>query len=340
MQGDQSIIGRQMLAGVENYLKEYKHLVIGSDDTAHSIILKHLKNNPLPNSSAITALPTTSPIIFGATGLNNIKKLIPLIDQHKALLLFPIEGDSSLRQEKHENIIYFRPSYKKELNAIVDYVVNLQHKTNIAIFYESSDWGSNQLDTLTELLAAYNITPVAQASYVQKTVETDDAIKIISKATPNCIICLSQPRAAYSFVSNALNNGLHECLFAGLSQLAVIQKLLKTARGLDVAVTSVVPNTQHSTLPIVAEYKKVMDSFLLHHDDSPFYLETFITMTLLEECLKKITGPITIPAIIKTCELFDKNNFKGLKIAFNQTDRSLSSAIWINPGIDKKWIAY
>ncbi len=338
--GEHSIIGRQMLAGVDNYLREYKHFTTEAPSAEHPIVLKHAKNNKEETTESIVPLPATAPLIVGAMGLDAISGLLPQIDEHKALLLFPLEGDTQLRQHKRENIIYFRPSYDKELRALVDYTLKTKHKTSIAVAYESSRWGRHQLDALTKLLADNNITPVATAAYAQGTIETEEAVKAIVKASPNVIFCLAQPRAAYSFISNALNTGLHECLFMGLSQLAVIQKLLKTARGLDLVVTSVVPDVKNSSIAIVAEYKKTMQSFLSFRDDSPFYFEAFISMSLLEACLQKITGPITIPSIIKACESFDTLNFKGIKISFNQADRSLSSAVWINPGVDQDWIAY
>jgi ABC-type branched-subunit amino acid transport system substrate-binding protein len=131
-----------------------------------------------------------------------------------------------------ENVIYFRPSHEKELKALAHYAITTENRTSIAIFHESSTWGKNVCESLKKILKeTYGLTPVAIATYAQGTVETDEALKKISQATPNVVFCLSQPRPAYNFISNALNVGLHECLFVGLSQLAVIQKLLKTSRG-------------------------------------------------------------------------------------------------------------
>jgi ABC-type branched-subunit amino acid transport system substrate-binding protein len=339
--GDSSIIGRQLLAGFENYLREYKHFTAESTtDYKRSFAIKHLANNKLTNDKGVAAikeiLPQT-PLILGLAGAETFISLLPLIKQNNLLLLFPLEGDPWLRSMKLENVIYFRPSYEKELKALAHYAITLKHKSSIAIFYEASTWGKNVCELLKKILTeTYSITPVAIAPYAQGTIEIDESLKKIAQSTPNVIFCLGQPRPAYQFISNALNVGLHECLFLGLSQLSVIQKLLKTSRGLDIAVTSVVPNTRESKIPIVQEYKETIKTFLSFRDDSPFYLETFITLSIFEHILKRTNTPITIPEIITALESF--KDFKGLSISFNADDRSLSSALWINPGMDQPWL--
>jgi len=341
--GEHNIIGRQLLEGFENYLREYKHFAIETtEEDTRDFIIKHSANNKLTDEKglqAIKSLLPQSPIFLGLTGTETFISLLPLLKQKKLLLLFPLEGDQWLRSMQLDNVIYFRPSHKKELKALAHYAITTEHKNSVAIFHEASTWGKNACDSLKKILKeTYGLTPVAVATYAQGTVETDEALKKIAQATPNVVFCLAQPRPAYNFISNALNVGLHECLFVGLSQLAVIQKLLKTSRGLDIAVTSVVPNAQTSTLPIVKEYQKIMKTFLSFRDDSPFYFEIFINLSLFEDCIKKIQGPITISALINACTSYNNISFKGLRLTFDAQDRSLSSALWINPGMDKEWL--
>lgn len=326
--GENSIIGRQMLAGTENYLREFKHFATQTDSKITTLVIKHVKNLTQPN---------ISPIIIGLVGGEAMLSLTPQLQAKQSLLLFPSE-ELPTKIGPLENVIYFRPSQAQELKALTNYAIDTKHKMSIAILHEASLWGQQLLDTALKVLAARNITPVAIASYAQGTVEIERALKIITKETPNAVLCLAQPRPAYNFISNALNAGLHECLFMGLSQLSVIQKLLNVTRGLDIAVTSVVPNVATSTLPIAQEYNSVMKSFLSFRDDSPFYLEAFINLALFEYCIKKIEGPITIEKIISTFQGFKNVNFKGLSLTFDPAHRSLSSALWINPGNKLNWI--
>lgn len=342
--GDCSIIGRQILSGIENYLREYKHFTIDTgEEEGQRIIIKHLVNNKdidVAGQQALTDALNQTPLLLGLVSTSMGLSLIPQLKQKKVCALFPIDGDQTLRKQHLDNVIYFRPSHEQELRALLHYAITIKHKFPVAILYEASPWGLNVLESAKKILQANNVSIVKTASYVQGTVEIEQALTQISHSAPSAILCLAKPRPAYHFISNALNTGLNECLFLGLSELNVIQKLLKTSRGLDIAVTSVVPSIDDTSLPIVREYKKAMQNFLTAHDDSPFYLEAFIMLSLLEYGVQTISGPITIPSLIKSFESLRDVNFKGLRLTFNATDRSLSSALWINPGLQQPWISF
>lgn len=327
--GDNSIIGRQMLAGTENYLREFRHFTTQSDGKEKSFIIKHVKD---------IAQPDISPIVIGLVGEQAMLSLTPLLRTKKCLLLFPME--QFLQDPGLENIIYYRPPKAQELAALSSYAVDTKHKKAIAILYEASMWGQELLAIAQKVLAKNGIQPVAVASYAQGTVEIERALRQITKASPNAVLCLAQPRPAFNFISSALNVGLHECLFLGLSSLSVIQKLLYVTRGLDIAVTSVVPDVRTSTLPIAQEYNQSMKSFLSFRDDSVFYLEAFINLSLFEFCLKKIEGPVTIEKIISVFQSLKNTTFKGLPVNFDPASGSLSSSLWINPGYNRQWISY
>jgi hypothetical protein len=319
--GDQSIIGRQLLSGVENYLKEFKHFTTEVD--AGHLIIRHIKNNKESDDAGLEIIKSMilqSPLLLGLLGTDTFFSLIPALRRKQLCLLFPVEGNQELRALKLENVIYFRPSYEKELEALVHYAITLKHKTSIAILYEASVWGKSLLVSLEKILARSNIKPVITAPYAQGTVEIENALASIAPTSPN--------------------TNLNNCLFLGLSNLGVIQNLLKTSRGLDIAVTSVVPQASTSQLPIAQEYRRAMRSFLTSHDDSPFYFEAFITLALLDKSLVRIGKNLTIPSLLQDLESLRHENFKGLHLNFDPSDRSLSSAVWINPGLHHEWITY
>ncbi len=341
--GDQSVIGRQLLSGVENYLKEFRHFTTEADDGQRHLIIRHIKNNKETDDAGLDSLKSMlplSPLVLGLLDTDTFFSLIPSLRHKQLCLLFPVEGNQELRTLKLENVIYFRPSYEKELEALIHYAVTIKHKTAIAVLYEASLWGKSLLVSLEKILARSNIKPIIAAPYAQGTVEIEHALTAITQTGPNALIFLAQPRPAYNFISNALNTNLNNCLFLGLSNLGVIQNLLKTSRGLDIAVTSVVPQASTSQLPIAQEYRRAMHSFLTSHDDSPFYFESFITLALLDKSLTTLGNNLSIPSLIHALESLHNENFKGLHLNFDPSDRSLSSAVWINPGLHHEWIAY
>ena len=196
------------------------------------------------------------------------------------------------------------------------------------------------LSSAAKFLEQYkDISVLTTASYPQGTVEIEKALDEIAKKSPSLVLCMARPRAAYTFIRSALNKGLHDTMFVGTTELETVQKILKTAWGIDLVVTSVVPRVEDNKhLPIVQEYLKVMKNFLTYHDDSPFYLEMFINMSLFEHALYKVQGEVTGEKLIRVFEDFREMGFEGLPLNFDAATRSLSSALWINPGYGKKWI--
>jgi ABC-type branched-subunit amino acid transport system substrate-binding protein len=349
LQGDNKIVSRKMVDGIGSYLREFRHFInqAGSDKntklSTKKFIFKHEENNQEQGEQGVKNIKRIlkkTPLFLGFIGTESFLSIKPQIKNDEICILFPINGLKELRDYKFKNVVYFRPSHEKELAALSHYAVKVRQKNNVAILYEASKWGKWLMESCKSALKKHGITSVVEASYPQETVEIEDALKIIAKKSPNAIFCIAKARPAYTFIRHALDKGINS-VFLGFSHLQPIQKIFKTALGVDVAVTSVVPNAKQDTeLKIVQEYRKGTKSFTSFRADSPFYLEAHINFELLSECLKRIEGDVSVKKIIQTFETFKNMNFKGLQIDFNEEDRSLSQEIWISPGDGRKWLKY
>lgn len=339
--GDNSVTGKQLLAGVKNYLQTVKAF-IRPINANQKIQFIHEGNNSIQGPEGLTRLQELSkksPLVLGLLGTDLFLTLIKFVVQKKFLMLFPIEGSDLFRQTVPENVIYFRPSHKEELDALVQYTIKFERRKKIAFFYEASEWGESVVATLEKLLKKYDVTSIVKASYSQGTVDVQRAINKISSESPNAVFCLASARATYNFIRNGINAGLHKCLFLGMSFLQSIQLLLKTSRGLDLVITSVVPDATKSGIPLVKEYKEATKTFLSYRPDSPFYFESYIGLALLSEAVKGIQTDISPASLIKSFESIKDLDFKGLKLNFDQKKRTLSTAVWVSPRVDQPWIS-
>lgn len=338
LHGDNIFVGELMQSASKHFFKEMSGVLRKYEGAWFT--LRDKGNNDQGAAKLAKMAATMSPLVLGLVGTESFFSIERLLQEKKMALLFPTEGINSLRNGRYENVIYFRPSYKKELEALIDYTLNKRYKRKIAVLYEGSEWGESIFADLKDLLTQYGIEPVAWASFPQGTVEIGLALDRIAQAkrTPNAIFCLTQPRAAYTFVRNALNVGLHNALFVGLSNLNIVQSLIKTSLGIDIVVSSVVPNPQTSTIPLINEYKQMAQGLLVSRADSPYFLEAFIGQRLLVECLMRLQGPPTIENIIQTLEIFQNMDFLGLPIHFNNHERVLGHDVWINPGMTRPWV--
>lgn len=346
-QGDRAISGNKMLASMGSYLRGYHHYLY-QPRTTRTFAFKQEGNCEASGADRIEKvheLMHKSPLFIGFIGTELFLSLQKKLEHQELMLLFPLEGLEDLRKPNYRNVIYFRPSHTKELEALIAYAVKERHRTSIGLFYEESLWGEKLLAKAQEILKTYaDVKIVAQASYPQGTVEIEKAIDKIAGQAPNVVLCLARARPAYTFIRHALDRKLHETLFLGMSELNTIQSILRSALGMNIVVTSVVPHPeQHASLPLMQEYKRVMESFLSSNADSPIYLESFINLTLTEHCCRDILTrgiALTPDALINRLEQMRHETIQGLTLNFDPTDRSLSRALWINPGIGQPWVSY
>ena len=282
--------------------------------------------------------PSEVRIVIGATGSEYLLQLLSHPQLKKMFYLFPIDGSTMVREKASANTIFFRPTYKQELRALVNYLMEKHLETKVAILYESGLWGSALYEELCQLLKEKNITPLIAARYQKNTVDVGRAIKAIGNAAPSAVLCLAKPRPAYKFVKDAVDFGMHSTVFLGLSPLLSIQHLLKNARGVDLVAISVVP-PETASLELVDHYKKFFGERFTFKRSNPYYLEAFLYSQLLLNGLQAVPEAAKQPELLlKYFESFKDKNFLGLPLSFNPSTRGLVTRLWIVPGNDKQWI--
>ena len=339
-EGGTAIVAKQMLAGAKSYIKSLQFFMDEASLRNKNFIIEHRGNNDsmgLLGLSTIKSNVALTPLLYGMVDVETFFSTESMIKRKELFLMFPQLGDTEIRALKLQNMIHFRPSEAQELRLLATYAIKMLHRNKVAVLYEASQWGDRQLAMLKTILKDFGVEALTIQSYPQGTVEIEQALDNITKVSPNTVFCFAQPRPAYTFVRNALNKGLYECMFLGTSALNAVQKILKTALGLDVVCTSVVP-PEDSQLPLLTDYTKALESFLSFRAHSVFYLEAYINIELMLMCLERLQGPVTIEAMIASFETMKNLSVRGLPINFNDENRSLSSSLWINPGFGKTWI--
>ncbi len=350
LSGEIGIFGKEIAEGLNLYFNKmkpkrnglnfYYNLSIYDDHAEAFHVRKNIKNELKKNPA---------PIYIGLFGTDTVAAILPAIIARKILALFPFDGASTHRKPEYKNLIFFRPSFKEEINALVDYSVNRLSKKKIAIFYEASEWGESTLKDIKEVLASYNLTLVAAASYPQRTLNVTKAARKIADHDPDAIFCIAPSRPSYNFIQQIISSGLYKTTIFGLSTLMSIQNTIKESRGVTIITSSVVPNPnisfpkdpkkQKKYELIRKEFREDMKKYFpMTKKYSPLTFEAYIIAHLLVEATKLITFPITHEKIIKTLHSLQHINFKGLELMFDPTSNRLSHHIWINTGEDEEWL--
>lgn len=333
--GDMDVPGKQLLDGgmfcVGKLREQYKNSTSGFSFAGNVVQI---------GDEGITELKKVAEnasIIIGETGVEFLLHSLSDPVLGKKLHFFPIDGSSIIRAKKHQTAIFYRPSYKQELKALVDYVTNVKMYEKVAILYESGFWGSALYEELLGILKDRGITPLTAARYQQNSVEVDRALKNISEVSPNVVFCLAKPRPAYKFIKGAVDYGMHSTMFVGPSPLLSIQHLLKNSRGIDLVTISVVP-PETGDLELIIEYKKFFGERFSFKRSNPFYLESYLYMKLLFTALAEVPAASKNPdLLIKYFESLKDKKILGLPLSFDLESRSLATKLWIVPGSEQLW---
>jgi len=259
------------------------------------------------------------------------------------LVLFPDAGVSKFRDPKYDSVFFFRPSTKQEIKILVDHVVKKLFKKKIAIFYEDSFWGNDGTDAAKEYIKSFaqdRVKCVATESYIRNTVDVDEAVDGIIRASPEAVICIAHYRPTYNFIRKMLNRGRRKVNFLGVSETALIREYLQKSRGVSLTATSVVPNPWKSELSIAKKYREAMQKYLPNLKLSSISFEGFIIASLFIKVLERISEPITKRKIIDSIRNLKFLNFEGLDIKFCPNTKTLSRSIWLNTSKYNDWEKY
>ena len=285
----------------------------------------------------IKELKAKSPLFLNFWGPDSTNSILQLSKKYPLFLFFPFEGTISHRISQNQNLIYLRPTYEQQIEALIHYAVNTINKRKIAIFYEASEQGEDALAALKRILKKYDLPLIAEGSYQQGTLNVQKAVDEVAVKSPNAILCFGNPRPAYNFIRQIINKGLYKTVILGLDTLTLIQKPLKRSRGIKIITSSAVPDPQRSNLKIVQEYRQDMSKYAPNKTLSIFSLEAYINAALLVECTKRITPPFTTQKLLRCIEDIKNVRFKGITLNFNPETRTLSNQVWIDPGEGKEW---
>ncbi len=284
-------------------------------------------------------LLSKTPIFFSPFGEMVFEKVyIPLLARNAIAVLFPLVGMRA-RVTSGMPVIWYRPPYRQEIRALLDYAINTLKQDKIAVFYEESAWGIEARNATVDILRRkYNLKVCGSASYQPNTVMVGPAVATIKKSDPQVVLCLANGRPTYNFVREAINQQLHYASFLGLSCCERITKQLKESRGMSMITASVVPSPRKSQLPIVQEYRKYMQEYLPNKGLSAESLEGYITASLLLHFLEQCQSSVTVGQLLQHIAQAPAFEFKGLHLKYrNQT---LSWSVWLNKGNDEQWDEY
>ncbi len=243
---------------------------------------------------------------------------------------FPITGSAELRDSDCKGVINFRPEYALEVEKLIEYLVNEYHFKTFAFFYQDDAYGRDCHKKAQEVLAKHGIITSIGLPYTRNTTDFLKQCQKLQDAQVEALGCFSTSQPTQEFLRqvSAANLVGTKVFAVSFAVDDVLEAFITYELGLKCIFSRTVPDPTKSDLPLVQEYRLLMDQLKKPYD--VYSLEAYICTSILCEALKQMDGPINHTTIIKQLEQFKDYNFKGLTLSFNPQNRQISQHLWFD----------
>jgi branched-chain amino acid transport system substrate-binding protein len=261
--------------------------------------------------------------LFGYVGTPTSAASMPIFTEAKVPFVGPFTGAESLRNPINRYIFNVRASYYDETEAIVQHLTAMS-VDKIAIFYQNDAYGQAGLAGVERAMKKRKLDLVAKATVERNTVDVKAAIDTISKLQPQAIIMISAYKSCAAFIKEMkkinLNPTFWNVSFVGSKALA--KELDKEGRG--VQISQVVPFPWDSTVPVVKEYRKLLEEA----KGEPGFgtLEGFIAAKVMVEGLRRTGKRLDRESFVKVMESMDYDT-GGFRVSFAPDSHSGSKFV-------------
>jgi branched-chain amino acid transport system substrate-binding protein len=326
--GPAAQLGIQLHAGAKAYFDEVnrqggvfgRRIEIVKADDKYEADLAAANTKRLIEKDGVFAL-------FGYVGTPTSNAAKPIFTEAKVPFFAPFTGAQSLREPFSREIFNIRASYFDETHHLVERLVNTGIK-NIAVFYQNDAYGRAGLEGVERALKMMKVPMVETATVERNSVDVAAAVAKILPKKPDAIIQISAYASCAAYIKEMRKAGYHgqfyNVSFVGSQALA--DTLGQEGPG--VVISQVVPFPWRASVPIVAEYKKVLEKAGIK-DVNFSSLEGYIAAKVFTEGLKRAGKDLTRDKLIRALESINIGNYDtgGFDINFSPTNHNGSKYV-------------
>ncbi len=307
-------LGLDMQQGASLY---FNHINGRGGVNGRKVVLKTLDDG---YESARAAANTRSLIndekvfaLFGYVGTPTSQASLPIFTEAKVPFVGPFTGAELLRSPHNRYIFNVRASYFDETEAIVQHLTAMS-VDKIAVFYQNDAYGQAGLAGVERALKKRNLQVAAKGTVERNTVEVKKSVEEMVKAQPQAIVMISAYKSCAAFITEMKKAGSNPTFwnvsFVGSKALA--KELDREGRG--VQISQVVPFPWDSTVPVVKEYRKLLEE--IKGEPGFGTLEGFIAAKVMVEGLRRAGRTLNRETFIRAMETMDSLDVGGFKVSF------------------------
>ncbi|MGM9426110.1 ABC transporter substrate-binding protein [Hydrogenophaga sp. MI9] len=240
-------------------------------------------------------------MLFNSTGTAQTAAVLPLLKESKTVLFGPVTGASSLREGANPYLFHVRAGYASETEKIVTQLKQLGVQ-RVAFFYQDDGLGKTLLGEIRKASAAENLPLVAEIKVDPAAPDFAAAAVATAQANPQAVIVGTAGLTFPSYAKAVLATSARPVFYGySVASLDVINRELKDkARGIILA--QIMPSLRNTTIPVVAEYQKLLSAKSTAAQPSASQFEGFVHARLLVEGLRRTGRDLSTASFVRTME--------------------------------------
>jgi ABC-type branched-subunit amino acid transport system substrate-binding protein len=266
-------------------------------------------------------------VLFGFVGTPTVKAILPLVEQTPIALVAPLSGARLLRQPFRPMVFNLRASYQAEIDRIVAELLRTgRHR--IAVLHQEDAFGEDGLRATRRALARHGLKPVAIAGVKRNSKATDAAASQVNRANPSAVVIISAYPSSAAFSRSLQHLGssaqLMNVSFVGTEAL---QDALPGGQASGIGVSQVVPFPWNRTVPVVAEYQRLMSRQQRRAHYGFTSLEGFLAARWLTAALEKAGPDPSRQSVIAAFQSLPELDLGGFKLRIGPRDDQASDFV-------------
>ena len=256
-------------------------------------------------------------------GASTLEGLSSLIERGEILSLFPT-GITRSFLSNMKGMLGWRGFYESEMQILLEHAIRDLQLRKFSFFYKDDSLGRSCMQVVEEVLRRSGISKFQSIPHSQDSPYMSHSAEKIRENDPEAILLItSSPQAMLLLDEIGVDSVASRKIF-GISSLAdnAFINFMKY-RGLSLIATHAVPNPYDVTVPLVAEYSRIMKGASLIRGTESF--EGYLSAALLTDALKTIEGPLTKNKLFASMSRIIEQGYGGLSFY----DRAPLNNIWL-----------
>jgi ABC-type branched-subunit amino acid transport system substrate-binding protein len=234
-------------------------------------------------------------------------------------------GGETVHGQFNKNVINVRSSYRRETEAMVDYLVSIGQK-KIGMIYHKDDLTKSNLKMTEDALMKHGLKIAGSGAVDRNSTDVKEAFGILSQVAPEAVICNAAVKPFGEFVRQMKKAGVPaQFLSVSFVGSPIVKELGADSAG--VIMSQVVPLPTKRSIPIVNEYQTALAATGSKAVHSFNGLEGFITAKVFVEALKRTGKDVTRPKFVKAVEGITELDLGGYFVGYSPTKHNGSSYV-------------